>query len=208
MLLPSGRPLLPPLRQELYSTSRARRRGPQINLCWALDILQRIPGPHQQRIVAKSFSGREGETTVLQQPVPNYSGSDHISKEQLGHSTWTLLHTLAAQWPLRPTKQQKKDGRTLVGSCIMPHVKLSQSAFQRTQTAAEASRAKFKPSCPQSDTVIFRLLLRSVKTSLSEFLAISLQVDVLTRIYPCAACAEHFGELVKCGLGCKCCVEC
>jgi len=58
-----------------------------------------------------------------------------VDREVLGRSTWTLLHTLAAQFPEEPTKQQKKDAKTLL--------------------------------------------------------------DVLTRIYPCGECAQHFQKLIK-----------
>ncbi|PIA33158.1 hypothetical protein AQUCO_04200133v1 [Aquilegia coerulea] len=37
-----------------------------------------------------------------------------VTKEELGRATWTLLHTLAAQLPDRPTRQQKKDVRELM----------------------------------------------------------------------------------------------
>jgi len=37
-----------------------------------------------------------------------------ISKEELGRGTWTFLHTLAAQWPQQPTRQQQKDLTSLV----------------------------------------------------------------------------------------------
>ena len=37
-----------------------------------------------------------------------------ISKEELGRSTWTMLHTLAVQYPETPTKQQQNDVKTLV----------------------------------------------------------------------------------------------
>jgi len=40
-----------------------------------------------------------------------------ISKEELGRATWTLLHTLAAQFPDKPTKQQKRDVKELSKSC-------------------------------------------------------------------------------------------
>ncbi|DBA65843.1 TPA: hypothetical protein ACH3X2_002874 [Trebouxia sp. C0005] len=63
------------------------------------------------------------------------SAAATISKEELGRATWTMLHTLAVQYPQMPTKQQQKDVKTLV--------------------------------------------------------------DVLTRIYPCTECAQHFGEVVK-----------
>ena len=53
----------------------------------------------------------------------------------MGAATWTFLHTLAAQLPDHPSKQQQKDVKTLI--------------------------------------------------------------DLLTRIYPCGECAEHWHELVK-----------
>ncbi|KAF9617999.1 hypothetical protein IFM89_039370 [Coptis chinensis] len=37
-----------------------------------------------------------------------------VSKEELGRATWTFLHTLAAQFPDRPTRQQKKDVKELM----------------------------------------------------------------------------------------------
>ncbi|KNA16647.1 hypothetical protein SOVF_087170 [Spinacia oleracea] len=40
--------------------------------------------------------------------------SKPVTKEDLGRSTWTFLHTLAAQYPERPTRQQKKDVKELM----------------------------------------------------------------------------------------------
>ncbi|KAL3538814.1 hypothetical protein ACH5RR_002180 [Cinchona calisaya] len=37
-----------------------------------------------------------------------------VSKEELGRATWTFLHTLAAQYPDKPTRQQKKDVKELM----------------------------------------------------------------------------------------------
>lgn len=36
------------------------------------------------------------------------------TKESLGRSTWTFLHTLAAQFPDKPSKSQRKDVERLV----------------------------------------------------------------------------------------------
>eukprot|EP00850_Spirogloea_muscicola_P006951 SM000034S12705 [mRNA] locus=s34:324385:326676:+ [translate_table: standard] len=36
-----------------------------------------------------------------------------VTREELGVATWTLLHTLAAQFPDRPTKQQQRDVKDL-----------------------------------------------------------------------------------------------
>eukprot|EP00850_Spirogloea_muscicola_P000037 SM000001S04439 [mRNA] locus=s1:258607:260410:+ [translate_table: standard] len=58
-----------------------------------------------------------------------------VTREELGVSTWTLLHTLAAQFPDRPTKQQQRDVKDLMG--------------------------------------------------------------LMTRIYPCKQCADHFKEVLK-----------
>lgn len=40
--------------------------------------------------------------------------SQPVTKEELGRATWTFLHTLAAQYPERPTRQQKKDVKELM----------------------------------------------------------------------------------------------
>ncbi|KAK9988594.1 hypothetical protein SO802_028833 [Lithocarpus litseifolius] len=37
-----------------------------------------------------------------------------VTKEDLGRATWTFLHTLAAQYPVNPTRQQKKDVKELM----------------------------------------------------------------------------------------------
>uniref|UniRef100_A0A383WB31 Sulfhydryl oxidase n=1 Tax=Tetradesmus obliquus TaxID=3088 RepID=A0A383WB31_TETOB len=43
-------------------------------------------------------------------------GSKPTSKEDLGRATWTFLHTLAAQFPEHPTRQQQRDARQLIDS--------------------------------------------------------------------------------------------
>ncbi|KAL2552363.1 FAD-linked sulfhydryl oxidase ERV1 [Forsythia ovata] len=40
--------------------------------------------------------------------------SGPMTKEELGRATWTFLHTLAAQYPDKPTRQQKKDAKELM----------------------------------------------------------------------------------------------
>lgn len=37
-----------------------------------------------------------------------------ITKEDIGRATWLFLHTLAAQYPEQPTRQQRKDAKTLI----------------------------------------------------------------------------------------------
>jgi len=57
------------------------------------------------------------------------------TKEDLGTATWVFLHTLAAQYPDRPSPRQKRDAKNLI--------------------------------------------------------------DIMTRLYPCGECAEHFQEIVR-----------
>ena len=45
---------------------------------------------------------------------PPHNKEYTATKEALGRSTWSLLHTLAAQFPERPSRGQQKDVRTLV----------------------------------------------------------------------------------------------
>ncbi|KAK9868626.1 hypothetical protein WJX84_012451 [Apatococcus fuscideae] len=46
---------------------------------------------------------------------PAYSApTGPVTKEDLGRATWTLLHTLAAQYPQNPTRRQQKDVQALV----------------------------------------------------------------------------------------------
>ncbi|XP_050920024.1 FAD-linked sulfhydryl oxidase ERV1 [Lathyrus oleraceus] len=61
--------------------------------------------------------------------------STPVTKEDLGRATWTFLHTLAAQYPDNPTRQQKKDVKELV--------------------------------------------------------------QILSRMYPCSECANHFKEVLR-----------
>lgn len=42
------------------------------------------------------------------------AASGRISKEQVGRASWTFLHALAAQYPDKPTRQQKRDVHNLV----------------------------------------------------------------------------------------------
>lgn len=38
-----------------------------------------------------------------------------VDKDELGHSTWNLLHTMAAVYPDKPTEAQKQDVTSFFG---------------------------------------------------------------------------------------------
>ncbi|CAM8935312.1 unnamed protein product [Rhodiola kirilowii] len=78
-------------------------------------------------LATKEFPANE---TVIQK-----QSAGPVNKEELGRATWTLLHTLAAQYPDNPTRQQKKDVKELMA--------------------------------------------------------------ILSRIYPCKECADHFKEVLR-----------
>ncbi|CAN6296071.1 unnamed protein product [Urochloa humidicola] len=58
-----------------------------------------------------------------------------LTKEEVGRATWMLIHTIAAQFPDEPTRQQKRDAKELM--------------------------------------------------------------HIISRLYPCKECAEHFKEVLK-----------
>ncbi|EEF34893.1 FAD-linked sulfhydryl oxidase ERV1 [Ricinus communis] len=57
------------------------------------------------------------DTALIQQPkyiLNKGTSAAPVTKEELGRATWTFLHTLAAQYPENPTRQQKKDVKQLM----------------------------------------------------------------------------------------------
>ncbi|KAM0937764.1 putative thiol oxidase [Dioscorea sansibarensis] len=44
-----------------------------------------------------------------------------LTKEEFGRATWTLLHTIAAQFPDNPTRQQKHDVKEMQILCRPDH---------------------------------------------------------------------------------------
>jgi Erv1 / Alr family len=102
----------------------------------------------------------------LSRSQPDRLSNKAVTKEVLGRSTWTLLHTLAAQYPINPTRSQERDVRTLV----LPLHLLSQKC----------------------DSVVIRI----IHGLLTQFNTL-VQIDVLTRIYPCNECAGHFKKVVR-----------
>ena len=97
-------------------------------------------------------------------------------KEELGTATWTFLHTLAAQYPERPTKRQRNDTSSLV----------------RT-----SQRCLWLSAARQSESVSFRHA--PSLTGLRSVIA-ALQIKSMSRMYPCADCAADFEAFVKCAI--------
>lgn len=82
------------------------------------DVNTRAFGHNLRRTQARSF--RRGPL-ALPGPLASVSlsadlgGDDEPSpREEVGRATWMLLHTIAAQFPDKPTKRQQQDVKTLV----------------------------------------------------------------------------------------------
>ena len=87
----------------------------QLRASSSAQSLQNVSSTHDDRAT-------EGHV-ALHQPLTApaaISPENFVSREDLGRATWLLLHTLAAQYPDRPSKQQKKDVTTLVRSQPLP----------------------------------------------------------------------------------------
>ncbi|XP_074585565.1 FAD-linked sulfhydryl oxidase ERV1 isoform X2 [Curcuma longa] len=62
-----------------------------------------------------SIPGSEvDEGSELFRPKKEAKAAGPLTKEELGRATWTLLHSIAAQYPDHPTRQQKHDAKELM----------------------------------------------------------------------------------------------
>ncbi|KAJ6409492.1 hypothetical protein OIU84_009066 [Salix udensis] len=92
--------------------------------------------PSSSHVSSKIYPANRDTSSVQPKDVLNKGKSAApLTKEELGRATWTFLHTLAAQYPEHPTRQQKKDVKELMA--------------------------------------------------------------ILSRMYPCQECADHFKEVIK-----------
>ncbi|XP_043708422.1 FAD-linked sulfhydryl oxidase ERV1 [Telopea speciosissima] len=96
-----------------------------------------IPNIHFQSPIQPQRPSPSSQLTLLQtkEGFSKEQSAKPLTKEELGRSTWTLLHTIAAQFPDHPTRQQRRDVKELM--------------------------------------------------------------DILSRIYPCKECADHFKQVLR-----------
>eukprot|EP00246_Nothoceros_aenigmaticus_P008437 TRINITY_DN2310_c0_g1_i2.p1 TRINITY_DN2310_c0_g1~~TRINITY_DN2310_c0_g1_i2.p1 ORF type:complete len:269 (+),score=49.31 TRINITY_DN2310_c0_g1_i2:47-853(+) len=71
-------------------------------------------GQLNQQLTAASYGVINGLTVDLQKAELEVKSGNAVSKEELGRATWTFLHTLAAQFPENPTRQQQRDVKELM----------------------------------------------------------------------------------------------
>ncbi|KAM7482428.1 hypothetical protein LguiB_007011 [Lonicera macranthoides] len=78
------------------------------------------PSPTKEQplfsISSPSTATLSNSSTLLQptEGLNQKKSATPVTKEELGRATWTFLHTLAAQYPDKPTRQQNKDVKELM----------------------------------------------------------------------------------------------
>lgn len=67
------------------------------------------PGP-------SSLNSNNGDSKISQPHgfIVKEKAAQPLTKEELGRGTWTFLHALGAQYPEKPTRQQRKDVKELM----------------------------------------------------------------------------------------------
>ena len=79
--------------------------------------------PSQATPTGSHYSASSGTKRASNLPVSTTIGTPvdrYVSREELGRATWLLLHTLAAQYPETPSKQQRKDVTAMVSAVQKP----------------------------------------------------------------------------------------
>jgi FAD-linked sulfhydryl oxidase len=95
-------------------------------------VLSHLPGQQQQKQqqisqnsavstfynpnIADAGLSKQSKTTktTAGSSLSSAAAAAGITKEDIGRATWLFLHTLAAQYPEKPTRQQRKDAKTLI----------------------------------------------------------------------------------------------
>lgn len=82
-------------------------------------LLARLPAPAPRRHPAAAAIGFFGFPSAPRPapaapPPASAAAAAGITREEIGRATWLFLHTLAAQYPERPTHRQRKDAAALM----------------------------------------------------------------------------------------------
>lgn len=119
---------------QLWTSQHAHRffkRGPAVQKTPKQDF----DGLRQQSLVQREQLTRSDSAGSLQFQPQRLGGA---TREDLGRATWLLLHSLAAQYPENPSKQQKSDVAALVR---WVHSNLSSTAAVETPDLRPYCRA-------------------------------------------------------------------
>ncbi|CAN8288418.1 unnamed protein product [Cochlearia groenlandica] len=119
--------------QPLLHTFEKLSNCVQTHISNFIGINRTLPRSSSSSTIQNPVISLDSNTQKL--PLKDRTTTGPVTKEELGKATWTFLHTLAAQYPEKPTRQQKKDVKELMA--------------------------------------------------------------ILSRMYPCRQCADHFKEILR-----------
>ncbi|XP_055835781.1 FAD-linked sulfhydryl oxidase ERV1 isoform X2 [Solanum dulcamara] len=109
--------------QLLFKTYEKVSNSIQIQLAQFIGVIPKVPSSHNNdhhsfNAISSSPSSKNqtASTMPLQhiESTKKEKSSGPVTKEELGRATWTFLHTLGAQYPDKPTRQQRKDVKELM----------------------------------------------------------------------------------------------
>ncbi|KAI7747259.1 hypothetical protein M8C21_027826 [Ambrosia artemisiifolia] len=87
----------------------------QTNLSKLITIPQNPPTSTNLHLSLSSSTPPTPTGSYLPQPSDTHTKqAGPVTREELGRATWTFIHTLGAQYPEKPTRQQKKDVKELM----------------------------------------------------------------------------------------------
>ncbi|KAL9333622.1 hypothetical protein Peur_073761 [Populus x canadensis] len=129
--------------------------------------------PPSSHLSSKIYPANTDTSSVQPKDVLNKGKSAApVTKEELGRATWTFLHTLAAQYPEHPTRQQKKDVKELTWPADLGVSSIFSCIFFGHE----------QPILDEADT---------------QMDCFGIQMAILSRMYPCQECADHFKEVLR-----------
>lgn len=70
---------------------------------------------HWMRLFFPQESDNPATSNVPPSDTGRYKHGCPLDKDELGQSTWNLLHTMAATYPDKPTEVQKQDVKSFFG---------------------------------------------------------------------------------------------
>ena len=111
-----------------------------------MDLFKRAQSAYTAREeTAKSPGSSDGNSSVILPSPPPTVNNCPLDREELGRSTWNLLHTLAAYYPEQPTAAEQESARQLF---------LALAQFYPCEVCAEDFRDSVAANPPRYDDVV------------------------------------------------------
>ncbi|XP_076953901.1 FAD-linked sulfhydryl oxidase ERV1-like [Bidens hawaiensis] len=86
----------------------------RISMAVQTNLSKLIKIPQKPTNLQLSVSPPLPADSYLPHSTDTHTKAGPVTREELGRATWTFIHTLGAQYPEKPTRQQKKDVKELM----------------------------------------------------------------------------------------------